>query len=141
VANQQQVIAAARQSEETREKQLATTLAQIAAIKQTTQTPEEVLRELPSYLQLPEPLQALPYGQTVPVKQGATPQVMTLRIPNESVPSHPSTRPERARGEGNSDAGKAGLAAAGRANPQAAPSHYWPTARIRRKACCFDPLI
>jgi len=71
MATQQQVIAAAQRSEETREKELATTLGQIAALKQKTQTPADVLHALPSYLRLPEPLQAVPYEQAIPVKQGS----------------------------------------------------------------------
>jgi hypothetical protein len=60
LVTQQQVISAAQQHEQAREEQLTFTLAQIAVLKQRTRTPEDVLREVTSYLPLPEPLRALP---------------------------------------------------------------------------------
>jgi len=53
---QQRIIAAAVSSEKERETTLQTALAQIAAIKKSTQTPEQVLSALPEYLHLPEPI-------------------------------------------------------------------------------------
>ena len=57
LAAQQQVISQAQQRESASTQVLATTLSQIASLKQTTQTPAEILSELPRYLPLPAPLE------------------------------------------------------------------------------------
>jgi hypothetical protein len=70
LATQQQAISAAQEREQTRDRALAATLAQIAALKQKTRTPADVLRQLPTYLPLPEPLRAVPgSGQVLPKPQ------------------------------------------------------------------------
>lgn len=56
LATQQQAVSAAQQRERTRDEQLASTLAEIAAVKAKTQTPAQILQVLPRYLPLPEPL-------------------------------------------------------------------------------------
>jgi len=56
IAAQQQIINAVTAREQSRDAALQTTLTQIAAIKKSTQTPEQILRALPQYLQLPEPI-------------------------------------------------------------------------------------
>ena len=60
LASQQSIIAAAGKREQDRDQQLAATLKQIADLKRSVQTPQQVLRELPQYLPpLPQPLEML----------------------------------------------------------------------------------
>ncbi len=54
---QQQVIAAAEKREQQRAQDLRDALAQIAALKVGVTTPQQVVRELPRYLSLPQPIQ------------------------------------------------------------------------------------
>ena len=56
LAAQKQLIDAADSRERARDASLNATLAQIEKLKRTTQTPEQILRELPDDLRLPEPL-------------------------------------------------------------------------------------
>ncbi len=56
IAAQQRIINAAESREKDRDTALQTTLAQIAATKQSTQTPEQILRALPEFLHLPDPI-------------------------------------------------------------------------------------
>ena len=56
IAAQQQIINAADSREKDRDATLKTALAQIAATKRSTQTPEQILRALPQFLHLPDPI-------------------------------------------------------------------------------------
>jgi hypothetical protein len=56
LAAQKQLIDAADSRERARDASLNATLAQIEKLKRTTQTPDQILRELPDDLRLPEPL-------------------------------------------------------------------------------------
>jgi hypothetical protein len=56
IATQQQIINAAESREKDRDTALNATLAQINAVKKSAQTPEQILRDLPEYLHLPEPI-------------------------------------------------------------------------------------
>ena len=71
IASQNSIIAAAAKREEDRAEQLADTLKQIAALKSSVQTPQQVIREIPQYLpQLPQPLETIP--SSAPAKPPAS---------------------------------------------------------------------
>jgi hypothetical protein len=70
LATQKQLLDAADARERDRNTSLNTTLAQITALKRDTQTPEEILRELPKYLSLPQPVTMSPTNDSAPAKQG-----------------------------------------------------------------------
>ncbi len=53
---QKKILDAADASERARQTALSDTLAQIENLKRTTQTPEQILRDLPKYLALPQPI-------------------------------------------------------------------------------------
>jgi hypothetical protein len=56
LAAQKQIIGAADSRERTRDAALNQTLAQIEKLKRTSQTPEQIVRDLPNYLPLPQPI-------------------------------------------------------------------------------------
>ncbi len=56
LAAQKQIISAADDRERTRDAALSQTLAQIEKLKRATQTPEQIVRDLPNYLPLPQPI-------------------------------------------------------------------------------------
>jgi hypothetical protein len=56
LAAQKQLLDAADTREHARQSALDDTLAQIEKLKRATQTPEEILRDLPKYLSLPQPI-------------------------------------------------------------------------------------
>ena len=56
LAAQKQIISAADDRERTRDAALNQTLAQIEKLKRATQTPEQIVRDLPNYLPLPQPI-------------------------------------------------------------------------------------
>jgi len=61
VASQGSLIAAAEKREQDRAQELADTLKQIAALKASVQTPQQVIREIPQFLPaLPQPLETVP---------------------------------------------------------------------------------
>jgi hypothetical protein len=61
VASQGSLIAAAEKREQDRAQELADTLKQIAALKASVQTPQQVIREMPQFLPpLPQPLESIP---------------------------------------------------------------------------------
>jgi hypothetical protein len=60
IAAQQQLIAAADQRERQNAANLQATLAEIAALKRQVQTPQQILRDLPQYLPLPQPITLAP---------------------------------------------------------------------------------
>jgi hypothetical protein len=61
---QQQLIAAADGREQQRQQELKSTLAEIAELKRRAQTPQQIVRELPQYLPLPQPIQLVPAAPT-----------------------------------------------------------------------------
>jgi hypothetical protein len=69
IAAQQQLIAAADQRERQNAASLQATLAQITALKQQVQTPQQILRDLPQYLPLPQPITLAPPANA-PAGQG-----------------------------------------------------------------------
>jgi hypothetical protein len=56
IKTQSQVIEAANAREQSRAVDLNQTLAEIAKLKHETQTPQQILQQLPKYLQLPQPI-------------------------------------------------------------------------------------
>jgi hypothetical protein len=79
IAAQQQLIAAADQRERQNAASLQATLAEIAALKQQVQTPRQILRDLPQYLPLPQPITLAPpasaaagQGTALPGNSGAS---------------------------------------------------------------------
>jgi type II secretory pathway pseudopilin PulG len=71
LAAQKQLLDAADARERERDASLNNTLSQIEALKRTTQTPKQILRDLPKYLPLPQPLTFAPANNSVPSTQGA----------------------------------------------------------------------
>ena len=60
IASQNSIIAAAEKREQDRAQQLAETLKQIATLKASVQTPQQVIREMPQFLPpLPQPLETI----------------------------------------------------------------------------------
>ncbi len=57
IATQKQLIAAADAREQQRASELKGTLDQINALKHQAQSPQEIIRELPQYLPLPQPIE------------------------------------------------------------------------------------
>jgi hypothetical protein len=88
LAAQKQLFDAADARERARDATLNNTLAQIDELKRATQTPAQVVRELPQYLPLPQPITlaspAPPSGPTT--RQGTAPS---------GKPASPPTAPER----------------------------------------------
>jgi hypothetical protein len=79
ISAQQQLIAAADQRERQRAADLQATLSEIAALKRQVQTPQQIVRELPQYLPLPQPIELAPpptaaagQGSSLPGKSGAS---------------------------------------------------------------------
>jgi hypothetical protein len=62
IAAQKQLIAAADAREQQRASELKGTLDQINTLKRQTQTPQEIVRELPQYLPLPQPIEIVASG-------------------------------------------------------------------------------
>ena len=72
LSSQSSIIAAAQKREQDRAAQLADTLRQIADLKRTVQTPQQVLRAIPQYLPpLPQPLE--PIAPSSPASQPGQP--------------------------------------------------------------------
>jgi hypothetical protein len=98
---QKQVIDAADSRERARDTALNDTLAQIAKLKRATQTPEEILRELPKYLPLPQPvtLVASDAPAAPPLRQGTAlpreppPPIATRLSQAPAVAPSPSLTP------------------------------------------------
>jgi len=70
---QKQLIVAAEQREQQRATELKDTLAQIAELKRNVQTPQQIIRELPQYLQLPQPIQLTPAASAQAISAAGTP--------------------------------------------------------------------
>jgi septal ring factor EnvC (AmiA/AmiB activator) len=90
MASQGTLIAAAERREQDRAHELADTLKQIADLKRSVQTPQQVIREIPQYLPpLPKPLEALPPETPVAATgKGATTgagEVADMRVPAEDL--------------------------------------------------------
>ncbi len=88
IAAQQQLIAAAEQREQQRAHELKNTLAQIAELKRSIVTPEQVVRELPQYLPLSQPIQIVPARPETPAAQPGDTQQRS-GAPEKSVHGEP----------------------------------------------------
>jgi hypothetical protein len=76
LAAQKQLLDAADARERTRQSSLDDTLAQIEKLKRATQTPAEIVRDLPKYLSLPQPITLTPAASSLsaaPAGQGTAP--------------------------------------------------------------------
>ena len=60
LAEQKQIFDAADARERTRQSTLNDALAKIEKLKRATQSPEQIVRDLPNYLPLPEPITLVP---------------------------------------------------------------------------------
>ncbi len=88
IAAQQQIINAAESREKERDATLKTALAQIAATKQATQTPEQILRALPQFLHLPDPITLSRQSPaTIKPGKGTAPSGNELQFPGASSTS------------------------------------------------------
>ena len=95
IASQNSIIAAAEKREQDRAQQLADTLKQIADLKATVQTPQQVIREIPQYLPpLPQPLSTIAPGNSGSVAASAAQGVASapakageVTTPDVRVPS------------------------------------------------------
>jgi peptidoglycan hydrolase CwlO-like protein len=85
IASQGTIIAAAQKREQDRAQELADTLKQIAELKRTVQTPQQVIREIPQFLpQLPQPIEPLPPNPGAAAagdKKSAEPGAQDVRVP------------------------------------------------------------
>src|SRR5579863_6900401 len=72
IATQKQALDAADVRERDRAASLKDTLAQIEALKRQTQTPAQILRDLPKFLPLPQPITLTPPRSAVPAPQQGT---------------------------------------------------------------------
>ncbi len=92
LAAQKQLLDAADSRARARQSALDATLAQIESLKRATLTPEQVVRELPKYLSLPQPITLAPAAipnSVAPLKQG-TDASATTTIPGQSAGAIPS---------------------------------------------------
>jgi hypothetical protein len=98
LATQKQLIDAADARERDRNTALNATLAQIAKLKATTQTPQEILSGLQQYLQLPQPitLQANPATNAIPTQSARTNGAGTQTTISERIAPSASEPPSNA---------------------------------------------
>lgn len=92
IAAQQQLIAAADARERDRAATLQQTLAQINDLKRRTQTPAQILRDLPQYLPLPQPIELSPPAAS------QAPQRSAAQAPETAAPT-PGTQQGSAASE------------------------------------------
>ena len=84
IAAQQQLITAANIRERDRAATLQQTLSQIAQLKRHTQTPAQILQQLPQYLPLPQPIEIEPLAPAQAVQAPAPPATETPAPPSET---------------------------------------------------------
>src|SRR5579862_8187662 len=88
LAAQKQVLDAADTREQTRQSTLNAALAKIEKLKRATQTPQQILRDLPQYLPLPQPITLAPPSPRPPSPTRAL-------YPPPHSPQSPATEPTR----------------------------------------------
>jgi|SRR5579862_5117741 len=94
LAAQKQVLDAADTREQTRQSTLNAALAKIEKLKRATQTPQQILRDLPQYLPLPQPITlAPPPADTYPQQGTALPTKPATARAAQPAPSQPDTSP------------------------------------------------
>lgn len=81
ISAQQQLIAAADQRERQRAADLQATLSEIASLKRQVQTPQQIVRELPQYLPLPQPIELAPPPTAAAGQGSALPGNPALPLP------------------------------------------------------------
>ena len=88
IATQKQALDAADTREHDRAATLKDTLAQIEALKRQTQTPAQVVRDLPKFLSLPQPMTLdSPPGPTPAIQKGTGPSKTGPCVPKKDCPS------------------------------------------------------
>ena len=89
LATQKQILDAADAREHTREASLSDALARIEKLKRATKTPQQILRDLPNYLPLPQPITL---ARPADAQQGTAPseKSASARSP-QPAPSPPDT--------------------------------------------------
>jgi hypothetical protein len=86
LAIQKKVLDAADARERTRQATLNDALAKIEKLKRVTQTPQQIIRELPEYLPLPQPITLAPSATNTNAQQG------TALSAKSEAPPQPSPR-------------------------------------------------
>jgi hypothetical protein len=128
LAAQKQLLDAADSRERTRESALDATLAQIEALKRATQTPEQILRELPKYLALPQPITLAPAANpptaAAPAQQGSDDPTRIVRQPESAAAEEP-------RDPAASPAKKGAVASQSPATLPTAPAAQIPSADLK----------
>jgi len=91
IASQGSIIAAAEKREQDRAQQLADTLKQIAALKTSVQTPQQVIRQLPQFLPpLPQPLETIPSKSAAAGTAAAAPATAGSRASSSAAGALPN---------------------------------------------------
>ncbi|HEY6442758.1 MAG TPA: hypothetical protein VIY66_05395 [Candidatus Acidoferrales bacterium] len=95
LAAQKQILDAADTRERTRDVTLNDALAKIEKLKRATQTPQQILRDLPKYLPLPQPITLAPAPSDTRLQQGtALPtKSETTAQPSPPAPQAASNQP------------------------------------------------
>lgn len=103
LAAQKQLLDAADTRERTRQSALDDTLAQIENLKRATQSPAEILRDLPKYLSLPQPITLAPAASlgVAPAKQGIGASAKGAVPPEPRAAEEPRDLPGPAEGSAN----------------------------------------
>lgn len=89
--SQKQLLDAANARENDRNATLNAAIAQIAKNERATQTPAQILQQLPSYLPLPQPISSVPPQQgTLPSETSPPPAPQAQSTPSPSLPAAPA---------------------------------------------------
>jgi hypothetical protein len=90
LAAQKQILDAADTREHARDATLNDALAKIGKLKRATQTPQQILRDLPNYLPLPQPITLAPAPANTTAQQGtALPEKSASARSTQPAPSQP----------------------------------------------------
>ena len=101
LAAQKQLLDAADARERARETALNATLAQIEKLKRTAQTPEEIVRDLPKYIPLPQPIRLIHRESSAP----RAPRQGTDEPATIAIPSQPALSPDSSASRASQTAG------------------------------------
>jgi hypothetical protein len=127
LAAQKQLLDAADTRERARQSALDDTLAQIESLKRATQTPAEILRDLPKFLPLPQPITLTPAGTSGSGARGAGVSAAPaagqgIDVPTKIVTPRDSASAEKPRDLSGPGASAAKKAASGQPEPPNRPS-------------------
>ncbi len=86
LAAQKQILNAADTREQTRQATLSAALTKIEKLKRATQTPQQILRDLPQYLPLPQPITLGPLAADTRSQQGTALPTKSETAPQPSPP-------------------------------------------------------